>query len=191
MSKRKNTKSRKKEEKIIRYENTLSRDDMIEIQAEAFYKALKKIESETSRVNQDESGDEKKGKWYLKLLFFLNVIFWPWKINKKFKVRHRIYENMLVLIVSGALKISGFVIWIYGIWAIIYQIIQISKGLIGIEILFFFSVVICVLTFGSIFALAGQAFDKETDSNQIYAFSASFIALISCVVSIIALIKSF
>lgn len=45
------------------------------------------------------------------------------------------------------------------------------------------------LTLGSIFILAGSAFSKEIDSNKIYAYSASVIALISCMISIIALLK--
>ncbi len=36
--------------------------------------------------------------------------------------------------------------------------------------------------------LAGGEFEKETDSNKIYAYSASIIALVSCIVSIIALL---
>lgn len=40
----------------------------------------------------------------------------------------------------------------------------------------------------SIFILAGGAFEKETDSNKIYAYSASIIALVSCIVSILALL---
>ena len=44
-----------------------------------------------------------------------------------------------------------------------------------------------LLLLGSIFILAGGEFEKETDSNKIYSYSASIIALVSCIVSIIAL----
>ena len=46
-----------------------------------------------------------------------------------------------------------------------------------------------LLPLGSIFILAGGEFEKETDNNKIYAYSASIIALVSCIVSIIALLK--
>lgn len=43
---------------------------------------------------------------------------------------------------------------------------------------------------GSIFILAGNAFGKETNSEKIYAYSASILALISCIVSILALMRT-
>lgn len=49
-------------------------------------------------------------------------------------------------------------------------------------------VVIFSLFLGSTFVLAGEEFGKETDSNKIYAYSASIIALISSVVGIIAML---
>ena len=51
------------------------------------------------------------------------------------------------------------------------------------------SISLVLLPLGSIFILAGGEFEKETDSNKIYAYSASIIALVSCIVSIIALLK--
>ena len=45
-----------------------------------------------------------------------------------------------------------------------------------------------LLALGSMFILAAGEFEKETDSNKIYAYSASIIALVSCIVSIIALL---
>lgn len=59
---------------------------------------------------------------------------------------------------------------------------SICKGVIVIV------VSIITLFWGSIFIEVGEEFGKETDRNIIYAYSASIIALISCVVSIIALI---
>lgn len=45
-----------------------------------------------------------------------------------------------------------------------------------------------LLALGSMFILAGGEFEKEIDSNKIYAYSASIIALVSCIVSIFALL---
>ena len=36
--------------------------------------------------------------------------------------------------------------------------------------------------------ISGRAFNEEQDSMKIYAYSASIIALVSCIVSIVALI---
>lgn len=41
---------------------------------------------------------------------------------------------------------------------------------------------------GSVFIVAGNEFSKVTDSNKIYAYSASILAVISCIVAIISLL---
>lgn len=163
---------------------------MIEIHAEAYYKALKRIEDEKPERGEKEPA-KKKHTWYENAFFVLNVLFWPWKINRKFVINNRVYENVLVMLVSCMLGAIGFILWsigIFGVLCAIYQIltIRITVNLLGVFVIILFS-----LLFGSAFVLAGREFEKETDSNTIYAYSASIIALISCVVSIIVLIKTF
>ena len=67
----------------------------------------------------------------------------------------------------------------------IYNLIvhRLFKDIIGVGPISF-----VMLLLGAIFILAAGAFEKETDSNKIYAYSASIIALVSCIVSIIALV---
>lgn len=48
---------------------------MIEIQAEAYYRVLKRIEDE--KVKEDEQKlEKKKYKWYENIFFILNVCLW-------------------------------------------------------------------------------------------------------------------
>lgn len=47
---------------------------MIEIHAEAYYRALKKIELEKIKTNEPV-GDNKDVKWYINMLFLLNLFF--------------------------------------------------------------------------------------------------------------------
>lgn len=181
-------KSKNKKEQIKQYETkNISQEKMIEIQAEAYYRAIMRIEAEKTKVVEQKL-ETKKYKWYENILFVLNVLFWPWKINKKFRVSNRIYDSILVLFVCGVLKFVGGFMWLFGIFAIIYEIYQmVTVGIIE-EIINVNPVVIFSLFLGSTFVLAGEAFSKETDSNKIYAYSASIIALISCVASILAMI---
>lgn len=170
--------------------NLISQENMIEIHAEAYYRALKRIENEKLKGGEKKLA-KKKHTWYENVFFVLNVLFWPWKINKKFVINNRVYESVLVMFVSNILDVIGFFLWMIGILellCVIYQIltIGITVKLLGVCGIIFFS-----LLFGSAFVLAGKEFEKETDSNTIYAYSASIIALISCVVGIIALIKMF
>lgn len=80
-------------------------------------------------------------------------------------------------------------IWLFGMTVFVSEIYQIIKSGITSELLNCCYIVMLSLFIGSALILAGKEFAKETDSNQIYAYSASVIALISCVVSIIALLK--
>lgn len=186
MGKRNNKSSQRQ---IIKYEyNNISQDRMIEIYAEAYYRALKKVELEKSDANESVI-KKKKDKWYINMLFVLNVLFWPWKINRRFNINNRIYDSILVLFVSGALQVVGVLIWLFGILAIIYEICQMIKVGISNVLVTTFSVGILSVFLGSTFVLASREFSKEVDSNKIYAYSACVIALISCVVSIIALLK--
>ena len=184
MSKRK---AKRNKEKIIKYDgNNLSQEQMIEIQAEAYYKALKRIEDEKCKSNE-QNLEKRQYKWYEKILFFLNACLWPWKINKRFSVSNRIYDSIPVLFVSGILRVAGGCMWLVGLVGFVsglYSLVM-HKGLsdsLGIGV-----IALILLLLGSIFILAGGEFEKETDSNKIYAYSASIIALVSCIVSIVAL----
>ncbi len=188
---------KKKKEQIIRYiGNDISQEQMIDIQAEAYYRALMKVEKEkndeVNKKNEENKKNEqneqkKKYKLYQEILFVINVVFWPWKINKKFHVGNGIYDSLLVLFVALVLYFCGFIMWLIGIIIILYAIYTIATlGIDGINI-FLWSLISMLI--GSTFILAGKEFSKETDSNKIYAYSASIIALISCVIGVISMIK--
>lgn len=166
----------------------ISQEQMIEIQAEAYYRALKRIEYE--KANAKESMREKKNsKWYNKLFFMLGVVIWPWKVRKQAAVNSEVYDSILVMFTSGALHIIGAVMWFFGIIASIFEMYKIIT--IGISSVFvvFFLLGLVSLFLGDIFIMAGDEFSKEKDSNKIYAYSASIIALVSCGVGIIALFR--
>lgn len=181
-------KTKKQKQHIVKYEsNNISQEQMIEIQAEAYYRALKRIEDEKSKEDEQKPEIPKK-KWHERILFFLNVCLWPWKINKRFNVSNRIYDSIPVMFVSFVLRLTGGIMWLVGMVGLVtavYNLIvyRVFKDIVGVGP---FSLVILLL--GAISILAADAFEKETDSNKIYAYSASIIALVSCIVSIIALV---
>ena len=166
---------------------------MIEIQAEAYYRALKKIEQDKLEIKEPKTNKEKPAKNNLgyDICFILNVLFFPWKIRKEFQLRDHVYDDLLVLSVSGILQIIGTIVWILGLSIGFLGISEIlKKELFSLSTaIILISVGILVILVGSIAILSGCEFSKETDSNKIYAYSASIIALLSCVVSIIALLK--
>lgn len=151
----------------------------------------KKKEGEKVVESQQKNTDLEQEKWYMRVLFGLNVLFFPWKINKRFNINNQIYDSILVLFVSFVLVLIGTSIWLlgagiiaYGI-VIMYQSMEIDAfgGMMMTGMLF--------MVFGSLCYLAGDEFSKVSDSNRIYAYSASILALISCVVAVVSLIKQF
>lgn len=181
-------KIKKQKQQIIKYEsNNMSQEQMIEIQAEAYYKALKRIEDEKTKEGEQKT-EKQKNKWYTNILFFFNIFLWPWKMNKRFSVSTQIYDSIPVMFVSFVLRMVGGTMWFVGIASLVTAVYNLMvhgafNDIIGVGP---FSIVMLLL--GAIFILAAGTFEKETDSNKIYAYSASIIALVSCIVSIIALL---
>ncbi len=185
--KAKKKKPKQRKEQIVRYEsNNMSREQMIEIQAEAYYRALRRMENDKVKADEEKSGKQKH-KWYEEILFLINVFLWPWKINKRFSVSNRIYDSIPVLFVSGILRFVGGCMWLIGLVGFVNEIYNLAMYRRLNDFLGKGAIALVLLLLGSMFILAGGEFEKETDSNKIYAYSASIIALVSCIVSIIAL----
>ncbi len=183
-------KTKKQKRQIIKYESSnISQEQMIENQAEAYYRALKRIEAEKVK-SHDPKPEKQKYKWYDNILFDLNIFLWPWKISKRFSVSNRIYDSIPVMIVSGFLRLIGGFMWLFGLVGCGFGIYNFIVHEVINVLLVTCSISFVMLSLGSIFILAGGKFEKETDSNIIYAYSACIIALVSCIVSIIALLKS-
>lgn len=180
---------KKPKEQIIKYkDNSISQEHLIEIQAEAYYRALKKIEQE--KINCQEQEQEKtKNKGYMEVLLILNVIFCPWKISSKFSINNQMYDSVLVFFVSTVLCFIGMLEWFFGVFEIVHVIYELTKVGISGALFIRFCIGLLCLFLGSIFVLSGKTFSEEEDSNKIYAYSASVIAMLSCAVSIIALVK--
>lgn len=177
-------KPKKQKQQIIKYEsNNMSQEQIIEIHAEAYYRALKRIEDEKAKT-EEQNTEGRKYRWFEEILFGINVFLWPWKINKKFSINNRIYDSIPVLFVSGILRFAGGCMWLTGLsgfGAAIYSVVicNIIKDIWNLSAISFILVLM-----GSIFILSGEEFEKETDSNIVYAYSAIVIALVSCIMSI-------
>ena len=181
-------KTKKQKQQIVKYEsNNISQEQMIEIQAEAYYRAFKRIEDEKSKEDEQKP-ERRKYKWYEEVLFCINVFFWPWKISKRFSVSNKIYDSIPVMFVSGVLRFVGGFLWLAGLVGLGAEVYSLLISKIISNYLVTCSISLVLLSLGSIFILAGGSFEKETDSNKIYAYSASIIALVSCIVSILALL---
>ena len=180
----KKEKRSQKKDQIIKYDsNRLSQEQMIEIQTEAYYRAIKRIESEKeNKYNEGKMNEERKYKWYEKILFALNIWICPWKIYKKFHLKDNIYDSVLVVFISSMIQIGGGLLWVLGM-AIILRAIFVGNS----DILTIIATGMMLLTFGSVFILAGDQFGKEKDSSKIYAYSSCMLAIAGCIIAIIQL----
>jgi len=158
----------------------LTKEELIDIYAEAYYKALKRIENESRSENEPEHKvkDYKKYEW---VQYFLNVLFFPWRIRKKFKLKDNIYDNMLTLIISLIMYGIGAVLQLISLVGVIGIISGIGKLQVT-ALLWIGVIVIYCLFFASVIIISAKQFSNEKDSNKIYAFSSIIIALISCII---------
>ena len=124
------------------------------MQAEAYYRAMKRIEAERDEKPLEAPPNKKI---LYQLIYILNFFFWPFKISKKIKLKEGVYNLPIIFAISVIIVI------------------------ISMYFLLFF--------IGSMLLVAVQEFEKEEDSNKIYAFAGSFLALASLCVSIVALLN--
>ena len=166
------------------------REELISIYEEAHYRAMKRLIDEQNKDKIEENNKEVliDRKRYEEVFYILNILFWPWKISKKFHINNQVYDGILVFFVSFILEVSGGIIWCGGIIKAFGSIIaQVQKGLY-IQIIESLSLGVLIMVFGSLFFISGKEFSKVTDSNKIYAYSSSLISLISCLVALVALV---
>lgn len=158
--------------------NTWSKDQFVELQAEAYYLALKRIEKE----KEDKENTKTKLKLWESVLMFLNIFFFPWVMLGKRGLKKQIYDELLVIPISSLLQVGGTVAWLTGTGGVFLSIIK--KIRFNVNSCLFF---LLLQLLSSIMIVSGKAFGEERDSTIIYAYSASFLALVSCIVSIVAI----
>ena len=165
----------------------LDSKEMVRIQEEAYYRALKRIEQEKEQESTiEEKNMIKTGtlNYYLKFFFYMFII--PNKAQEKLGLNCRTYDVLLSIFVAYSLKLLGYTVRIV---AVLFAVVAFYKGVslfVGLNVV---CITIALLVIGSLLVISGSEFEKQQDSNSIYAYSASFIALISLIVSIISITK--
>lgn len=164
----------------------LSEDRLIDIQEEAYYRALKRIEEEKQKA--DIVTFETKEKSYPRWKLALNITFFPIKISKKYTVSDKLYENVLSSIISTVVETLGLILWIIGMYIIVRCMLRIIRAIniIGSMKEIVLAIPICFLA-GTL-VQAGRVFYKETDSNKIYAFSSNVIGIFGCIIAVAAIL---
>lgn len=152
------------------------------MQTEAYYRAMKRIEAEK---DEKSVNDVPKIKRLYQILFALNFLVFPFKIFGKVKLRKGAYNLPIVYAISIIMWWAGILAWLTGLILIPHLI---STGELPFNI-FLVPLIIILVFIGSMLIVGAREFEKEEDNNQIYAFSATFLALVSLCVSIVSLLK--
>ncbi len=164
----------------------LDEEKWICMQAEAYYRAMKRIDNENTKKLSDNENVEKQTsdsaniKCLYKILYVFNFLLWPFKIFGRVKLKEGVYNLPIVFAVSLIMWFIGLMSWLFGLLLIPYSKIL---GKIPFDIALVPVAIISVFI-GSMLIIGAREFEKEEDNNQIYAFSATFLALVSLCVSI-------
>lgn len=151
------------------------------MQAEAYYRALKRIEAQKEIKNPESSVQLTRKE---QILYIINFFFFPFKIFGKVKLKKEIYNLSIVFATSFIMELVGTAAWLGGLCGIPYLIL---KGELPFDIAII-AMGILLIFIGSMLIIGVRSFEKEEDSNKIYAFTASFLALASLCVSIVTLL---
>lgn len=166
------------------YMNNFSYDECVEIQTEAYYRALKRIESEKNHQEQIATAEplSKKDKVH----FLLNIFFHPKKLKIK---REHLADSLLVIIVATTLDLIGYLLRLIALSLFAYSIYSFIKfpTLVTTNILY---VVIAIpLKFlGGIFNASSVEIENGRDYNKLYGYSASIMSVLAVIIAVIALL---
>lgn len=157
--------------------------ELIKIQAEAYYRALKRIEQEKSNEEVKESH---KSKWWENVFLLINVWFWPWKINRRFRIKENIADGLLVMVVSGIMKMGGLFLYLFGLISLLGIIVNIyNKQFEDIFTYIMFSTI--SLTIGGIIVISSKDIDSEKNGDRIYAYTSSFMSILAAILAVICI----
>lgn len=188
----KGTKRKKYKKKDRQTENEIvlgvSTEEFAYIQEMAYYNAMKRLERDRETESIETGQKESISKNESKINFFkfcIYMILRPSKAQEKLGLNVRIYDVLLSMVISGIYKILGHLIRLISIALCILIFKQKVSLIIGIYVVI---VAFVSIVMGSLLIISGVEFEKQDDRNCLYAYSASFIALIGLIVSTIGVV---
>lgn len=183
MSKKRGRENRPQD--IIKTRN-FSSIDYVEIQSEAYYRALKRIEkerNETKRLHRQGLGKERHSKKEIACLI-LNFAFRPRHLQKISKTN--IADSLLNIIMASFFLLIGYSMRILGFIVAVYTIYESFSSGVTMKILY---IVWCVavLILGGFFIAASIEIENEKNYEKLYTYSASIMAVFAVIISSVAL----
>lgn len=188
-------KSTKKQKEVMKEQkntkgSTLSKTELVEIQTEAVYMALKKLENE--RKEENNKNVPKEGiKWSKMLLQILCIIFLPWtSFTRRRKGAIKIYDAAIIgvsylihFVVGGFSYLCGLMLII----SIFYCNLFADGWMI---VIIAFLLAISLFGFGGLIIWISSELIDETDISKIYTYANTVITILAFIVASISLLIS-
>ena len=172
---------------------TLKEKKLLKIQERASYNALKQFEKELMEaarrkeketqleISREKEKEEKRDRrFYLK--YCLAFYLCPWLAYKYFNKNKQLYEDVIVAVITIFLEVIGSFGWLGAIVGIISRVIMCFrkhelKPLAPIGIFFI------ILLISVLLIIIGKRFSEERDSEKIYLFATTIMAILSFMVA--------
>lgn len=163
--------------------SNFSYNECIEIQAEAYYRALKRIEVE--RISSPKNPNPS---WKERFSVLFEVFFRPKQLVKRKK---NLADSLLNIIVSTTLDIIGLLLRAIATASLFYSLYSLFRLPENwIQHVFYIVIYLGLIMVGGMFRAASMEIELERDYNKLYAYSASLMATLAVLISLITLMKS-
>ncbi|MEA4893966.1 MAG: hypothetical protein VB064_01750 [Oscillospiraceae bacterium] len=164
--------------------NNYTYDQCVNIQAEAYYRALKRIESE--KHSQDQIPDAVPLSRKDKVRFFINIFFRPKKLKIK---KGHLADSLLLIVVTMILDLIGFLLRLIAVFLFAYSIYSFVMFPAQVTISILYIVISILLAFlGGVFIASSVEIENGRDYNKLYAYSASIMSVLAVIIAAIALL---
>lgn len=176
---------------------TLKEKELLKIEERAAYNALKQFEKELMEaarrkeketqleISREKEKEEKKDRrFYLK--YCLAFYLCPWLAYKYLKKNKRLYEDVIVVVITIFLEFIGSVGWLCAIVGIISRVIM-CFWKHELQPLAPIGIFCIILVISVLLIIIGKRFSEESDSEKIYLFATTIMAILSFLVAAVTL----
>lgn len=167
----------------------------IDYHAEAYYRALKRIEEEKETSIAEEPYVAHETRTTIQTVkLFLKLVFFPKRLASELKTQ-KFADTFLNFIVSGTLSFTGIclratalVVVLSGLWGLRENYAGMTHGIVSWLMAFDFLLVAMVLAlFGSLFKIAGKELSELDNPERLYAYSSGIMAALAVIIAMVGL----
>lgn len=172
----------------ISYQNSITKEELIEIQTEAYYRAMKRFETEkscnTPITNKDSS--EK-----IRTLYLIGCLLLCPKKLVEIKKRKQMADGLLYFMTTMVMSILGFVFRSIGCIILLYIAISqfLSNPFTPLSTLYVSFFALLLILIGGMFKAASNDIELIDDKEYLFKYTGSIMSVLAFLLAMIALLK--